>query len=138
MVSLNHYGCLLTVPGADEEPWYADGEPLFSSVEEFQPWNIEEDGGNASFVDNCNTLIKLSPDCLSAFPQPHCVTIYIPLVDINDEDGAIMFNMGSHLQTKFFLNDTVRQENILKNTIGYNLLKDHTLKVKIKYSVYLP
>lgn len=69
MWKLQFNGLLMTLPGADEQGWHADGEHLF----------FERSG-------------------LHQLP-PHCINVFVPLVPLSKANGGTDFCLGSHTLT---------------------------------------
>ena len=107
MTNMNFNGCLFSLPGAKEQLWHIDGEHLYTSEKEFQlsgDKNVDfflEDGGVKSIL------------------PAHCLNIFIPLVDVESNNGGTEFCLGSHFNTKFFSDDIVWQNSEWKKRIGF-------------------
>jgi len=117
MTKLNFNGCLMSLPGAKEQLWHIDGEHLYSSEENFK-CNGQED---VDFFRKTNT----EP---AAILPAHCLNIFIPLVDVESNNGGTEFCLGSHFHTKFFNDDIVWQDSSWKDRIGF---KGEVLAIKV-------
>jgi len=107
MTKLDFNGCLFSVPGAKEQLWHVDGEHLFSS-ETGPHYNGES---KESFF---------SPKNLSSILPTHCLNVFIPLVDVERNNGGTEFCLGSHFLTKFFSDEIVWQDSRWKDRIEFN------------------
>jgi len=107
MTKLNFNGCLMSLPGAKEQLWHIDGEHLFSSEENFKCNGNE----NVEFFKQKNEIDSILP--------AHCLNIFIPLVDVESNNGGTEFCVGSHFHTKFFTDDIVWQDSSWKDRIGF-------------------
>ena len=58
----------------------------------------------------------------------HCLNIFIPLVDVESNNGGTEFCLGSHFNTKFFTEDIVWQDSHWKDRIGF---KGDVLAIKV-------
>ena len=58
----------------------------------------------------------------------HCLNIFIPLVDVESNNGGTEFCLGSHFNTKFFTEDIVWQDVHWKDRIGF---KGDVLAIKV-------
>ena len=117
MTALNFNGALLTLPGSEEQLWHTDGEHLFSSEDDFHCWG--PDGKNVAFFDKSGGTMCKTFSRQSILPA-HCINLFVPLVDVREENGATQFCMGSHFHTKFFPDDIVWQDSTWKDKIGFD------------------
>jgi len=116
MTNLNFNGCLMSLPGAKEQLWHIDGEHLFTSEENFQC-----NGKDVDFFQKTDR----EPD---AILPAHCLNIFVPLVDVESNNGGTEFCLGSHFHTKFFSDDIVWQDSRWKDRIGF---KGDVLAIKV-------
>jgi len=119
MTSLNFNGCLMSLPGAKEQLWHIDGEHLYTSEENVRCYG----DNNVTFFDREKDERKDN----SILPA-HCLNIFIPLVDVESNNGGTEFCLGSHFHTKFFSDDIVWQDKTWKDRIGF---KGDVMAVKV-------
>jgi len=117
MTNMNFNGCLMSLPGAKEQLWHVDGEHLFTSEDNFKCVGKE----NIDFFKKTDSV----PD--SILPA-HCLNIFIPLVDVESNNGGTEFCLGSHFHTKFFNDSIVWQDSTWKDRIGF---KGDVLAIKV-------
>ena len=110
MTKMDFNGCLFSLPGAKEQLWHVDGEHLFTSEDNFKLCGNED----AEFFN------KHSSSSSSSILPAHCLNIFIPLVDVESNNGGTEFCLGSHFHTKFFPEDIVWQNSEWKERIGFN------------------
>ena len=115
MTQMNFNGCLFSLPGAREQLWHIDGEHLFTSEPAFRPCGKQE-------VD------FFSPASTESILPAHCLNIFVPLVDVESDNGGTEFCLGSHFHTKFFSDDIVWQNSHWKDRIGF---KGDVLALKV-------
>ena len=118
MTKMNFNGCLFSVPGAKEQLWHIDGEHLFTSEE-----NLELIGKKDS-----DFFCESEGGQVSSILPAHCLNIFIPLVDVESNNGGTEFCLGSHFNTKFFKDDIVWQNSEWKDRIGF---KGEVMAIKV-------
>eukprot|EP00090_Calanus_glacialis_P030868 TRINITY_DN5023_c0_g1_i1.p1 TRINITY_DN5023_c0_g1~~TRINITY_DN5023_c0_g1_i1.p1 ORF type:complete len:763 (+),score=154.94 TRINITY_DN5023_c0_g1_i1:281-2569(+) len=117
MTKLNFNGCLMSLPGAKEQLWHIDGEHLFSSEENFK----------CNGKDDVEFFQKTSREPDAILPA-HCLNIFVPLVDVESNNGGTEFCLGSQFHTKFFSDDIVWQDSRWKERIDF---KGDVLAIKV-------
>ena len=115
MTVMNFNGCLFSLPGAKEQLWHIDGEHLFTSEPAFTPCGKQE-------VD------FFSRDRTDSILPAHCLNIFVPLVDVESDNGGTEFCLGSHFHTKFFSDEIIWQNSQWKDRIGF---KGDVLALKV-------
>ena len=118
MTNMNFNGCLFSVPGAKEQLWHIDGEHLFTSED-----NLELTGKK-----NVDFFSKAEGGQVSSILPAHCLNIFIPLVDVESNNGGTEFCLGSHFNTKFFKDDIIWQNSEWKERIGF---KGDVMAIKV-------
>ena len=116
MTNMNFNGCLFSLPGAKEQLWHIDGEHLFTSEAAFSLSGRQE----VEFFRNDGHVDSILP--------AHCLNIFVPLVDMESDNGGTEFCLGSHFHTKFFSDDIVWQNSQWKDRIGF---KGDVLTLKV-------
>ena len=115
MTVMNFNGCLFSLPGAREQLWHIDGEHLFTSEPGFRPCGSQE-------------VEFFRRDMTESILPAHCLNIFVPLVDVESDNGGTEFCLGSHFHTKFFSDDIVWQDSQWKDRIGF---KGDVLALKV-------
>ena len=116
MTNMNFNGCLFSLPGAKEQLWHIDGEHLFTSEQDLK-LSGEQD---VRFFQDDGEVLSILP--------AHCLNIFIPLVDVESNNGGTEFCLGSHFNTKFFTDDIVWQNSEWKDRIGF---KGDVMAIKV-------
>ena len=116
MTNMNFNGCLFSLPGAKEQLWHIDGEHLFTSEESFELSGKQD----VEFFHDAGQVRSILP--------AHCLNIFIPLVDVESNNGGTEFCLGSHFNTKFFKDDIVWQNSEWKDRIGF---KGEVMAIKV-------
>ena len=107
MTKMDFNGCLMSLPGAQEQLWHVDGEHLFSSEQGMRCFGEPQ----VNFFDGQDT---------SSILPTHCLNVFIPLVDVEGSNGGTEFCLGSHFHTKFVDEEIVWQDAGWKDRIGFH------------------
>jgi len=114
---------MLALPGAVEQAWHSDCQHLFTSEPDFQIT-----GEKSSFFENNGNATTSILPC-------HYLNVFIPLVDVNADNGGTEFCLGSHFFNKFTPEDIIYQNSAHKERIGY---MDDGVHIKVRFSLQQP
>ena len=86
---LMHCGCVISLPGASTQAIHRDGKHLYLETEALRPSERE---GEQRLERHAGSESSLQYPRLPA----HCITVFVPLVDLKGENGPTEFWPGTH------------------------------------------